>query len=220
MRKSAITMCLFLSFLSVSWGIATIDGITGLIQIPTAESLKYKEINFSYDYQLADVQAKDIGIYKVNLGTYKNLELGIIGGRVPSGGVYVNIKYHLMSEESRYPLALAVGVEDLTSISDSSVYMVASKKVQNGLDLHGGFNAKFYKDSIQPNLMAGIEYYIDKNISLVIDGQGDNGVMILNTGIRYFMYPNIALKISYLDIAQSTEDTKQWVFGLDISKFL
>ena len=56
---------------------ATFYGPTGLIAVPTAESLQYKEYNVAVDYAISSqLQDRSQWFYKMNLGTFKNCVLG------------------------------------------------------------------------------------------------------------------------------------------------
>ncbi|NBV43159.1 hypothetical protein EBR96_10405, partial [bacterium] len=85
----------------------TINGPSGLVTMPTAESLEYQQFNFALDYKMANqVQER---FYSFNMGMFKNVELGITGGSTPTEGVFVNAKYFLISDNGRFPLTFAVG---------------------------------------------------------------------------------------------------------------
>ena len=97
---------LLLLIVIISKGIAspTIYGPTGLIEMPTAESIAYKQVNLAVDYSLTNndpnnalnSNAKDPKnhfFYKFNLGSFENWELGVLGGSFLDEGVFVNMKY-------------------------------------------------------------------------------------------------------------------------------
>ena len=104
---------LSLLFSSVfSYADSTIFGPTGLIEMPTAKAIEYKKMHTAYDYQFEnDSQDEGTSYYKVNVGTYDNLELGFVGGTVPSEGVFINAKYFIMSDSEAYPTSLAIGLK-------------------------------------------------------------------------------------------------------------
>ena len=66
--------------------------------------------------------------YKFNLGSFENWELGILGGSFLDEGVFVNMKYFLMSNQEENPLSIAAGIERLGSKSDLATYLVTSKR--------------------------------------------------------------------------------------------
>ena len=59
---------------------ASFSGPTGLVTIPTAEAVKYKELELSYDYALAKKPTDDLWRYRCNLGVFKSVEIGVVGG--------------------------------------------------------------------------------------------------------------------------------------------
>lgn len=197
----------------------TIKGPTGLIVVPTAESLKYKEFNVSMDYNYDPLVDKLDWFYKVNLGTFKNWELGIVGGVVPTEGVYVNAKYYLMSDNTRYPLSIALGFQGLSSLTESEVYLVASKKFQDGIRVHLGFTANFSKEEITPSVMGGLEYFLSNQTSILTDITGEEKIYLLNAGIRHEIFQDIYVRAAAIDILNENQDIT-YSFGMSYSHFL
>lgn len=218
MRKMGVIIFCFIIAQSVMvFSASTIKGPTGLVTMPTAEALKYKEVDFSLDYDISSA-SKNINeiYYKVNLGTFKNWELGIVGGTVPTEGVFLNAKYYLISDASRYPLSLAIGLQNLASRSSTNLYLVATQKFQGGLTGSLGFNFNF---SIQDaSLMAGLEYFATNQISLVTDVKGENKNYLWNAGLRYYLLPDLHVRVACLDITNVSNTF--YTFGISYSKFL
>jgi len=188
----------------------TIFGPSGLIVIPTAESLKYKQFNMAVDYAVNPDTNTSQWFYKFNLGTFKNWEIGVVGGEEPDEGMYVNVKYFLMDDESRYPLSIAVGLDNVSSRSKTGLYMVASKQFQGGLRAHIGFKAIFSRDAnddteINPVVMTGVEYYLSDDFLILMDLDGEGKNYSVNAGMQYFPKPDLALRLYLLDIGGSQD---------------
>lgn len=198
---------------------SSLSGTTGLITVPTAEALHYKEFNISHDYFRATLPENDTWKYKLNVGTFQNIELGIVGGKVPSEGVYINVKYYLKESESRFPLSLAIGIENLSSLKETSVYMVTSKKLQYDLTAHFGFRALF-TETLNPTLMGGINYMFSNRFEFLTDIDGNGELFLFNAGARFYIKPNISFRVFATDIGNLTLQGTLYTFGLSYSKFL
>ncbi len=197
------------------WALTTLGGSTGLITMPTAEALKYRELNIGFDYTRTG--DKDQSLYKVNVGALKNMELGFVGGSYPEEGVFINGKYYLTDSE-RFPVQLACGFQNLTAKAESQMYLVASKLFQ-GFSLHGGARADFATDGIAVLLMVGGEYFLNTQTSLMAECIGVKQTFQVNVGIGWEITPILALKASALDIGNEKNAVPLSV-GLVLSKFL
>jgi len=196
----------------------TFFGPSGLIVIPTAESLEYQQFNLSYDFRGTSTAQQ--GYYKFNMGMFKNVELGIIGGATPTEGVFINMKYFLISDASRYPMSFAVGLQNLASKSDTGLYLVMSKKFQGGLSAHLGFNT-FISDQIDPTLMGGIEYIVNDHMSFLADFSGKQKTYTLNGGLRFAIYPDLSMRVNILDVGKDTANGGSYYsVGLSYNRFM
>lgn len=195
-------------------------GPTGLVTIPTAEAVKYKEYEFSYDYALAKNPKNDLWKYKYNLGMFKKVEVGIVGGNVPEEGMFLNLKYYLTATEERLPLSLALGLKNLSSKDDSSLYMVASKKVRRDFTAHFGFEALFNEEKVTPVMMGGIEYMLDKNLRLMSDVNADTENYYLNAGVEYFLTKRLTIKVGALDLTNINPEETLFTIGFSYRKYL
>ncbi|MSR88523.1 MAG: hypothetical protein EXS67_02590 [Candidatus Margulisbacteria bacterium] len=221
MKKFLATFLIFSSFIFVSSleARSTLNGPTGLVTMPTAEALKYKEFNLSYDYLFAKKATNDSWSYKANLGTFKSWELGVVGGSKPKEGMFLNVKYYLMSDESRFPVMVAVGIQNISSNDLTNVYMVASKQFQGGLGAHFGFKATF-ADSIDPSIMVGLDYAINDAWGVMGDVGGIDKHYTLNLGTDFLLTPDVALRGSFIDVANSSIEGFRWGIGLAYGKSL
>ena len=205
----------------------TVYGPTGLIEMPSAESIAYKQVNFAFDYSIASVegdeedQSEPQFFYKFNLGSFENWELGILGGSFLDEGVFVNAKYFLMSNQEENPLSIATGVERLGSKEDVSAYLVTSKRFNGGLHGHFGFKA-FFQQSLYAAAMIGFEYFSDEKIAFLFDVTGErNENYVLNAGTKIFIDNDVSLRIYLIDLTKSraAEETL-YTFGISLSKYI
>lgn len=179
----------FLLLLSNSlFSLPTISGPTGLVTIPTAEILNYKEYNVGFDYLFnLDDSKNSKHYYKINVGALENTEFGFVGGSEPDEGVFLNFKWSLSSNSGRFPLLMAVGFEKLTSEKQSDFYIVSSKKIRSDLGIHGGFKAMF-GESLNVSLMAGLDYAYNEQFIIL-------GDIISNNDSQYYVNSGILFKI-------------------------
>ena len=207
----------------------TLYGPTGLIEMPTAESVAYKQVSIAFDYALdndLDQQSeneknKKTFYYKLNLGSFENWELGILGGSFLEEGVFVNMKYFLMSNQEENPLAIAAGVEKLGSNSELSLYMVASKRFHGGLNSHFGFKA-YIQDNLFASAMIGLEYYSDEKMAFLADITGEkNEAYVLNGGMKIHIDNDMAFRVYLVDITKNRAANETlYTFGLSFSKYI
>ena len=207
----------------------TIYGPTGLIEMPSAESIAYKQVNVAIDYSISNSSESDDSsddqstefYYKFNLGSFENWELGILGGSFLDEGVFVNMKYFLMSNQEENPLSIAAGVERLGSKDDLAAYLVTSKRFSGGLHGHFGFKA-YFQNSLFAAAMIGFEYFSDEKISFLADIAGEkNEKYVLNGGAKIFIDNDISLRLYLIDITKSRRAQETlYTFGLSLSKYI
>ncbi|MEK9728212.1 MAG: hypothetical protein VW397_08940 [Candidatus Margulisiibacteriota bacterium] len=205
----------------------TLYGPTGLIEMPSAESVAYKQVNLAVDYSIANnnknnqTPSEPEFYYKFNLGSFENWELGVLGGSFLDEGVFVNMKYFLMSNQEENPLSIAAGIERLGSKSNLSTYLVTSKRFSGGLHGHFGFKA-FFQSSLFASAMIGFEYFSDEKVSFLADITGEKSQKyVLNAGTKIFIDNDIALRLYLIDITKSRESQETlYTFGLSLSKYI
>ena len=175
----------FMIFKCAVFADSSVFGPSGLVTMPTAQSLHYKEFNISYDYfsNIDDVD-RNSWRYSLNLGTFENLEIGAVGGEIPEEGVFLNVKYFISEGSERLPLTFATGFENLTSKSNSAFYLVVSKTLQPDFHIHGGFKAIF-SEELDPMVMAGLNYQFDEKIEFLGDINGEEQTYHINLGSKY-----------------------------------
>jgi hypothetical protein len=204
----------------------SIYGPTGLIEIPTAESIAYKQVNFAVDYAIEnndeDSEKNNNKVYyKFNLGSFENWELGILGGNFLDEGVFVNTKYFLMSNEEENPLTVAAGIERLGSKKDLAAYLVTSKRFQDGLNAHFGFKA-FLQNNLFAAALFGMEYFLDEKISFLGDLSGERGhKYVLNVGTKIFIDSDVSLRVYVVDLTKSREAKETiYTFGIAYNRYI
>ncbi len=200
--KSVLVGLMLLPLLPGLLGAApALSGASGLVYIPTAESLRYKEYNVGLDVVYDSVTNRQSSLfYKANLGSFRGVEVGMVGGTQPNDGVYLNMKYYLLSDASHYPLGIALGLLNVTSASLSNFYMVASKRFPEGVDAHVGFLAAFPANRTDAFVMLGLEYFPFPLMSLVADTVGEGSDYLVNMGMRFYVMNNLQLRIYGLNI--------------------
>tara|TARA_A100001015_G_scaffold313545_1_gene421007 strand:- start:307 stop:960 length:654 start_codon:yes stop_codon:yes gene_type:complete len=195
----------------------TIHGPSGLISMPSGESLEYGKFDLAIDFKL-DGSEKGSQYYKFNLGAFKNSEIGVVGGTVPTEGVFVNVKYFLLSDNERFPFSIAVGLENLGSKDNTGTYFVGTKQFEGGLSGHLGFRAIF-DNRIDPSVMMGGEYVFDDRMTFLVDFTGRNRKYSLNVGMQYYLNYDVVYRLNILDVTQNLNDEFVATMGLSFSRF-
>ena len=196
--------------------------------MPTAEGLTYKQINMGFNYippyykgeedDEGEIVGRDrhgIFNYYGNLGTFEGMEFGF-SGRGGREGVFINIKYFLVSDNSENPLGMAIGIQNLSSFYDTGVYMVASKQLNMNLGLHMGFLGRFYSGTSDTNMMFGMKYFMSDTWAFVVDTVGEQNIYAWNAGLQLQMGEEMVLHMSGLNLLNPVE-RKNSVFAIGIS---
>ena len=187
-----------------------INGPSGVVRIPSADVIPYKNFNIGADFGatfLPTVSSNESTVfYKMNLGTFHGVELGVVGGTEPNSsklreGVFVNMKLSLSTGEEPYPMLLAIGVENLFSYSMTDVYMVATKYFKQGPRMTFGFMADFPNNKFRPLGMAGIEVPVGGDSFFInSDLLAGETLFQVNAGSRIYFTPIFCLNVSGLNI--------------------
>lgn len=221
MRKILLTaFCLLLTVVSV-WAAPRVipapelNGPTGLVRIPLADVIPYKNFNIGMDYgsvisSSGQASSESIVNYKMNLGAFHGLEIGIVGGTDKTTnklreGVFVNMKLSLSTGDEPDPLLLALGVENLFSYTQTDVYMVATKYFKVGPKLTFGFEADFPNYKFRPMGILGIDFPVGDNLFLVSDLMAGETLFQVNGGVRFYFTPIFSLNISGLNLLDGTQ---------------
>ena len=224
---SVLTVALFAGVsIAYSFPMPSVHGSSGLVRIPDASVIPYKNWNIGVDYgttQKGSTQTPAM-FYKANLGTFHNFELGFVGGYDQTGtqmreGVFINLKYSPAIGDGSDPLLLAIGVENLASNTQTGVYMVATKPFRQGPKLSFGFMADFPAGKFRPLGMAGVDVPIGGGLHVLSDMFAGETVFQVNAGLRYFIISTFAVEgraINLLGDSTSTtasKDSKQFLVG-------
>jgi hypothetical protein len=187
-----------------------LNGPTGLVRIPSADVILYKNYNIGLDYGTTFSSASPstgeaVIFYKMNLGTFHGVEVGIVGGSEKDTGklregVFVNMKLSLSTGEEPQPLLLALGVENLFSYTQTDVYMVATKYFTRGPKLTFGFMADFPNYKFRPLGMLGVDVPIGENLFLASDLMAGETLFQVNAGVRFYFTPLFSLNLSGLNL--------------------
>ncbi|MFH1710413.1 MAG: hypothetical protein ABH860_05000 [bacterium] len=185
-----------------------IIGSTGVIRVPSADVIPYKNINFGLDFG-SDISNNKFSLfYKFALGTFQGMELGCVGMDDRNGamqeGVFINMKYSLATDTSPNPLFLAIGVENLSSFTRCDVYMVATKYFPNGARLHFGFLGDFpgWTDSrFRPLGAFGYDTpFFSEKLYFLMDMLAGESLYELNLGFRSYISDSFSMNFSAMNI--------------------
>lgn len=212
--EKIVTFALFFFFIAspvfafVPQPTPNVIGNTGVVRIPSADVIPYKNVDFGLDTGSNYSEDKFSLYYHFNLGIFQGMELGCVGMDNRMGalqeGVFINMKYSLATDTSPYPLLLAIGVENLASFNRCDVYMMATKYFQNGSRLHFGFLGDFpgLTDSrFRPLGALGFDapFFAD-NFYFLTDMLAGESLYELNLGFRWYISDTVALNLSGLNI--------------------
>jgi hypothetical protein len=182
-----------------------IAGSTGLIRMPSADVIPYKNVNFGLDIGSNNMTDKMTVLYKMNLGTFQGMELGCVGADDGEGnikdGVYINLKYSLATDNSPYPLLLAIGVENLTAREGTDVFMVATKYIPNGSRIHFGFVGDFAQSRFRPLGALGYDTpFFAERTYLISDMFAGEKVFQFDLGMRWYLSEAFAMNLTGVNI--------------------
>lgn len=203
----------------------SLNGPTGLVRIPNADVVPYKNFNLGGDYgNLMNPSGEAAMYYKMNLGAFHGVELGIVGGTQKNSsqvreGVYVNMKLSLGTGDEPYPLLLALGVENLFSYTQTDVYMVATKYFKQGPKATFGFLADFPGNKFRPMGVAGVEVPLADTFYLLSDLMAGETLFQVNAGAKIYFTPIFSLNltgINVLDGAQA-KDSRSALAGFSLA---
>jgi hypothetical protein len=232
--KKAIALALLFFFISssafcfVPQPTPCIAGSTGLVRMPSADVIPYKNVNFGLDIGNNNLTDKMSILYKMNLGTFQGMELGCVGSDDGEGnikdGVYLNMKYSLATDNSPYPLLLAIGIENLTAIEGTDVFMVATKYIPNGSRIHFGFLGDFGRSRFRPLGALGYDtpFFAERTYFLMDLFAGEK-VFQLDLGMRWYLSESSAFNLTGVNVTANKDtpfdnyrDPKMILIGFSI----
>lgn len=181
-------------------------GYTGLINMPTADTLGFGDYNISANY----IMRNPGFLLNAHFGLFDRLELGVVGG-VPSvgfSGFAGNLKYQLIKPTVKMPTSLAVGLNliglarDTKLITGNSLYMVLSqdfnwqmpdKSIYNLFSGHVGFSGNIENSRIMIGLDVPITEYV--NLEGEFLGKTSSFDEMINVGIKAKPLPYLAVSL-------------------------
>ncbi|OGI12045.1 MAG: hypothetical protein A2Y40_07935 [Candidatus Margulisbacteria bacterium GWF2_35_9] len=213
MKKTLILLLL----LPILFGAPSLLGTNGLINMPAATSIKYKEFDFGLNWELLQ-QALSNGShhqinYFANLGIFDGVELGFIGNNIKEG-VFISAKYYMLSDKSEYPLGLAAGMTNLSSHTNTDLYLVLSKKFPNKLAGHLGFKSNILAGKISSTVMFGVEMLMSQYLTVIGDLIGSEDTWVLSSGVRLKVMDDMLLNVYLADIGNNTQNKMTFSIGV------
>lgn len=201
-------------------------GYSGLINMPTADTLGFGEFYITGNYLFRNPGF----MINAHMGIFDRLELGIVGG-IPSAGfsgLAGNLKYQLIKPTSKMPTSLAVGLSliglanDTKLTTGNSLYMVLSqdfnwqmpdKSIYNLFSGHVGFSGNFNGSRI----MFGVDVPVTEYVTLNGEFLGKVGSFdeMINFGIKAKPLP--WLGVSFLTTGTSTKGFGNTDYLLNVS---
>jgi len=208
MKKTILAITIFMfAFSAAAIAAPSINGSTGLIDNPSADTLREGQFSIGY-YQLHE---GGVGVFNMNL--MKNLEVGAAGFRYDNrdNSTLLNAKLSLLPETVVTP-GLAVGIEDATNEQKRSVYAVASKALPFGFRVHAGvgdgrFDGAFasLEKTINPiSIITGNNVFPATTLILEYDGKNTN------YGARMAVVPGLKVDAGWRD--------HHWYVGASFTK--
>lgn len=193
MKKIIAGAALCLALHTAAWAAPSTSGSTGMIDTPTADTLREGQISLGY-FDLEESRNLTFG---TNLG--KDLELSIAGADYDASDrkIYVNLKYALKSESVLLP-GIAIGLEDIGNTSDRSAYIVVSKALPLGFRVHAGlgsgrYDGPFY--AIEKSLFPAPIGGVFPDTSLIVEHNGH----AMNYGLRMSLAAGLKLNAGWRD---------------------
>jgi len=186
----------------------SVIGSTGLVRLPSADVIPYKNIDLGMDIGSNISNDKFSLLYKFSLGIFQGMELGCVGMDNRAGamqeGVFINMKYSLATDTSSNPLLLAIGVENLASFNRCDVFMIATKYFPNSSRLHFGFLGDFpglTNSRFRPLGALGFDTpFFSEKLYFLTDMLAGESLYELNLGFRWYVSDSIAVNLSGLNV--------------------
>ena len=166
------------------WAVPSTNGVNGLINMPTAYSINAKEVDLGLNLISSSTPGANWK-YFGNLGVFDGVELGFVGNNLTEG-VFINLKFYMISDKNSIsPLRIAGGFTNISSHSNTDLYLVLSKSFSKQVAGHFGFTSNVRASNIKADVMFGMEMGLNPDTSLVADMVGADNTWNLSAGIRY-----------------------------------
>ncbi len=180
----------------------TLNGYTGLLVIPTADTLGQGQ--YTVGVNSGELQDWDDWGYYATFGLGEQTEAGLLMFRTDGrtgDNTFLHIKRNLSEITDGGP-NIAAGIYDLTDEIETTVYMVASWAQGNivgevegrsvrFLDLHAGFAAGQLQD-----FFAGVDLRVGTEFTFMAEWVNDD----VNIGARFSPVDNLTIDAGLLDV--------------------
>lgn len=193
MKKIIIAALLAAGVTSVGYAAPSTAGSTGMINTPTADTLREGQISAGY-YDLDEGQNITFGM---NIAKNLELSMAVSDHNAESRQTYMNLKYALKQEGVLLP-GVAIGMEDITDRSERTAYAVVSKALPLGFRVHAGFgngryDGAFYalEKNIVPMAIGGV--FPDTSLIIEHDGHA------MNYGLRMSIVSGLKVNAGWRD---------------------
>lgn len=209
--RHAVAAVIVVSLVACGAAVAepTLNGFTGLLTVPTAETMANGTYNVGVNS--GELEDWDDFAYYANFGLGEETEAGVLMFRSDDSGsamsryaddeTFLSIKRNLTDPDEDGP-QIAGGVFDLTDEVETTVYLVATweqgqvvGQVDNRdvrfLDLHAGFAAGMFED-----FFAGVNLRFGPSVEVMGEWIMDD----INLGARFSPAPNFTVDAGFLDV--------------------
>lgn len=182
----AMTVALALGLALVATAAPTIFGPTGLINVPTADTLSKDAYNLSVN----QVEFLEDISYGFNFGIRENLEAGFT--RLPDKNTVINLKY-LFQPAVETKTGIAVGVLDATDQVNTALYAVVTRgfstaSISGISNLRGSLGLASSSDREQSaldSIFGGVSFDVFNKLTVMLEHDGYD----INYGARFPILP-------------------------------
>jgi hypothetical protein len=226
MKKALTSIILTLILQSTSYAFISFYGPTGLLKIPTTETLNAKEYNVSSDLAInTNKNNSSIHMYAINIGLIKNTEFGILGSSDLSEGVYLNAKWNIKPYSEKIPFKTAIGIKNFPSSDNSDLYIVGSKRIHKDTTIHFGNSNKF-SNKIHSSILLGTLYTYTETILFAGDISSEsNNKYNLSLGFYINIFQkkfnnNLYFKGAILNLIKNSNEDSYISLGINYENFM
>lgn len=184
---------------TAAWADSSLLGPTGLVTVPTADTLGVLQWNVGGSNVWAG-SGPDESVVYANIGLLPRLEIGFSRLEPEEGDAetFLNAKLRLIGLPGK--VTVAVGAVDLTDQVDQSAYVVLSHDLGAGIISPRG---QFTKPQVHVGVGGGQFDGVFGGFSLTVSGKADvmaeyDGADV-NIGVRWPIIPRVSLTAAALD---------------------
>lgn len=201
-----LACALLLATSAVAMASPSFRGYTGLVTIPTADTLDVGEFNLGV--MVEDLGDADVHDAFGNYGLIDSMEVGINSVRPVGDGereTLINAKYRLL-RETEERAGVAFGVADLTDEIESTAYVVFSKSLARGVNLfdneitnlrgHFGFGGGWLD-----GLFLGVSAFVGNRVMASVEWDSED----THIGLRFTPLPGWRLHTALFDVGGAND---------------